>query len=116
MRHHIAAGCLALLLAAPQAHAGDSAPPLDGPVRMTPSQIAEYNATLGPSDPAYIKCVRTEPPGSLVKRKVCRTNADWDSRASVANQDARDIVDRLNTSGSTHGQEPPGSTFPVGGL
>ena len=116
MRHYTGAGCLLLTLAASHVAAGESTAQSDDAVRMTPSQIAAYNAALEPSDPAYIKCVRTEPPGSLVPRRVCRTKGDWDARAAVANQDARDIVERLNTSGSTHGQEPPGSTFPVGGL
>lgn len=115
MQRLIAAGCLALLFAVP-AHADDPEAQSDGPVRMTPSQIADYNAALQPSDPAFIKCVRTEGPGSLVKRRVCRTNGDWEARAATANQDARDIVERINSSGSTHGQEPAGSLIPTGGL
>jgi hypothetical protein len=112
MRNHVIVVCLAL--SASVAHAGQEAD-AQGPVRMTPSQIAAYNSSLEPTDPVYIKCVRTEAPGSLVPRRVCRTQQDWESRASAAQREARDIVDSIQTRGSTHGQEPPGTIIPVGG-
>lgn len=83
----------------------------NAPVRMTPTQITDYNASLSASDPLFIKCVRQENPGSMVKRRVCRTNADWDQRAASATQEARDIIDKVNLNHSTHGQEPPGSVI-----
>lgn len=85
----------------------------DGPVRMTSAQISAYNANLGASDPHFIKCIRSEPPGSLVKRRVCRTNADWEQRADNATEDARNFVEGVQQRGFTSPQEPVGSIFPV---
>lgn len=85
----------------------------NGVVRMTPQEIKNYNANLAKSDTAYIKCVRTQGPGSLVKRRVCRTNEDWDKRAVAAAQEARDIVDYVQTHGSSNSVEPAGSIGPA---
>lgn len=105
----------AICLAA-SAAAGDPAPPptsSTGTVRMTMAQIAAYNASFEATAPEFIKCVRVEGPGSMVKRRVCRTNADWRQRSASAMQEARDIVDAIQLHGSTHGEEPPGSVVPA---
>lgn len=107
---------LTLLFAAAAASAQTGAPPSpssQAPVKMTPTQIAAYNSELFPSDPAFIKCVRMENPGSMVKRRVCRTKGDWDQRAEAASAEARAIVDRIQTQGSSNSQEPPGSIVPM---
>ena len=104
-----------VLSAALPAAAQDRAP-LSGAqsaVRMTATEIADYNAALAPTDPGFIKCVRMENPGSMVKRRVCRTNADWNQRADTASQEARDIVDRIQLHGSSYPEEPPGSLVPL---
>lgn len=82
-------------------------------IRMTPTEISAHNASLAPADPQFIKCVRAENPGSMVKRRVCRTNADWTQRADIASREARDIVDSIQLHGSTRGQEPVGSLVPA---
>ena len=111
-----AIAAVGLACASIAAHAEEATPTTtgDGAVVMTSAQISDYNASLANSDPAFIKCVRLEKTGSLLKRRVCRTNGDWDSRARVGNLEARDIVDRILTGGSTHGEEPAGSIGPVG--
>lgn len=82
-------------------------------VTMTSSQIDDHNATLDRSDPQFIRCVRDGRTGSLLKRKVCRTNTDWDRRAEAGNREARDIVNSIQLHGSTHGEEPAGSIQPI---
>jgi hypothetical protein len=75
---------------------------------MTRSEIREYNAKLERSHPAYIRCDRRLETGSLVKKvDTCRTNEEWRRVETVANDDARDIVDRVNASGSSRGIETP---------
>jgi hypothetical protein len=88
---------------------------VDGPVVMTVSEIRTYNAKLSRDDPAYIRCERTLETGSLVKkRNSCRTNAEWRRVEEIGNQDARDLLDEIQTSGSTNRVEP--STVPaIGG-
>lgn len=114
MLRSIVSGCI--LVAAVPANASDPASittDSSGAVRMTPKQIANYNAALTPTDPAFIKCVRTEGAGSWVKRRVCRTNSDWSQRADKASQEARDIVDSIQLHGSSQSQEPAGSIVPL---
>ncbi len=95
---------LLLILALSQAAAAAPAPDYPGPHRMTPSQIRTYNASLARDDPAYIRCRREEETGSLVRaRSTCRTNAEWRRIEDLANTDARDMVDHVNSSGSSRG-------------
>lgn len=113
MPRSIVFGALVFVASAAAAQGVPTAENPNAPVRMTPTQITDYNASLSATDPLFIKCVRQENPGSMVKRRVCRTNADWDQRAASASQEARDIIDKVNLNHSTHGQEPPGTIFPV---
>ncbi len=70
---------------------------------MTRGEIREYNAKLERSHPAYIRCDRRLETGSLVKKvDTCRTNDEWRRMEVVGNDEARDIVDRVNASGSTN--------------
>lgn len=111
----LAIGCLTLLASTASAEPpATSQVAQTGSVEMTLSQIAAHNSQLAPSDPTFIKCVRSERAGSWVKRNVCRTNEDWDKRATAATQEARDIVDSIQTRGSSYPQEPPGSLVPLG--
>lgn len=111
MRIFLVLGCLACLATIAQAQA-----PLSDitAVRMSASQIAAHNSALEPTDPTFIKCVRAEAPGSLVQRRVCRTQEDWNSRAEAGQREARDIVDSIQARGSSYPQEPAGSIIPVG--
>lgn len=70
---------------------------------MTRSEIRAYNARLERAHPAYIRCDRRLETGSLVKKvETCRTNEEWRRMEVVGNDEARDIVDRVNASGSTN--------------
>lgn len=69
---------------------------IQGPVKMTPKQIREYNSRLRPDHPNYIRCKRTEETGSLVRRRpVCRTNEEWSRIEDGGNRDAREAVESL---------------------
>lgn len=71
------------------------------PSAMTNASIAEHNATLLPTDPAFIRCRRIAIPGSLVKKaRVCKSNTDWAKAWQVGNQDARDTYDAMNRGSS----------------
>lgn len=114
MVRFLALGCAGLVAIAANA-SEPAAPPTTsaGTVRMTTSEISEYNGKFAATDPEFIKCVRIEGPGSMVKRRVCRTNADWSERSTAAQHEARYIVDAIQTHGSTHGEEPVGSVVPA---
>ena len=71
---------------------------VEGPVVMTAAEIRAYNAALTRDDPAYIRCVRVLETGSLVKKRTsCRTNSEWRRVYDIANQDARDTVDYVQS-------------------
>jgi hypothetical protein len=75
-----------------------------GPHEMSRSQIRAYNSRLSRDDPAYIRCRTEEETGSLVRaHSTCRTNAEWRRVEDRNNDEARDMVDHVNTSGSSHG-------------
>jgi len=98
----------AMLIALAQAPAAT----VDGPVVMTGKQIAEYNAGLNRTDPAYIRCVRTLEIGSLVKKtRQCRTNAEWKRVVDITSQDARDTTERMQSGAWRSSDDPP----PTGG-
>ena len=69
-----------------------------GPIKMTASQIREYNSHLSRDHPNYIRCVQIEEIGSLVrKRSVCRTNQQWTVADDAGNREARDISDAMRS-------------------
>ena len=69
-----------------------------GPIKMTGSQIREYNSHLDRDHPNYIRCVRVEETGSLVrKRPVCKTNQQWGDVDEAGNREARDIADAMRS-------------------
>ena len=97
----IVALSVVLVMAPVQAHAMDSA---KVPSKMSPSEIAEYNKGLEQSDPAYIKCRRIGETGSLAgKKRVCRSNAQWEATANSANRETRDMIEGMARSGGTSG-------------
>ena len=70
---------------------------------MTRTEIRDYNARLERAHPAYIRCDRRLETGSLVKKvTTCRTNEEWRRVETIGSDEARDIVDRVNASGSTN--------------
>jgi hypothetical protein len=90
-----------LALVSVQAQAGDST---KTPGKMSPSEIQESNKGLEPSDPAYIKCKRVGETGSLAgKKRVCRSNAQWEAMANSANRETRDMIEGMARSGGTSG-------------
>jgi hypothetical protein len=66
------------------------------PKAMSGQEIRDHNAKLARSHPFFIRCVRSEATGSLVKRKAsCRTNQQWAAADEAGNREARDIADRM---------------------
>ena len=76
------------------------------PKAMSYAEIRAFNGKLPRSHPFYIRCVKSEAIGSLIKRNVsCRTNEQWDKADKIGNDDAREMIDQyrggknVNTSG-----------------
>ena len=69
---------------------------------LSQAEIREHNARLTRDDPYYIRCIRSEAPGSLVKRRAsCRTNQKWASADEAGNREARDVADAMRSKAAT---------------
>lgn len=89
-----------LLAAAPTAEAVPATEP--NPKKMSQSAIRAHNAELSRNHPYYIRCVKSEAPGSLVKRNLsCRTNQQWSATENAANDEARVIADAMRSKAGT---------------
>jgi hypothetical protein len=89
-----------LLLAAATSTAPATVPGIDitepNPKKMSGKEIREHNAKLARNHPFFIRCIKKEETGSLVKRKAsCRTNDQWAAADEAGNREARDIADRM---------------------
>lgn len=70
--------------------------PEPDPSEMTRSQIRDHNAKLPRDHPFYIRCVKREEIGSLIKRHYsCRTVQQWTRTEDAANAEARAIADEM---------------------
>lgn len=68
-----------------------------GVVRLKASQIRAYNKGLAKDHPAYIRCESQPVTGSIaMRRKVCRTNKEWDRIITQGNEEARGFVNDMN--------------------
>lgn len=86
---------LAALFAAWGSSAAASSSEID-PRKMNQAQVRAHNATLSRSDPSYIRCVKSEDTGSLVRKRFsCRTNAMWAADDQTGNQNARDTFEAM---------------------
>lgn len=66
------------------------------PKDMSRSEIRAHNARVAATDPYFIKCVKSEPIGSLVKSNYsCRTNRQWNAADQAANDEARRVGDQM---------------------
>lgn len=71
------------------------------PKAMSRSEIRAFNAKLARNHPFYIRCVKSEPIGSLVKRDVsCRTNEQWDKADRNGNDGARETYEAYRPRGN----------------
>ena len=76
-----------------------------GPIRMKPSEIRAYNATLTPDHPNYIRCTTEVVTGTLAKKvRTCRTNQNWARIGADGNDKARRMVESAG-SGWTQGKD-----------
>ncbi len=70
------------------------------PKKMSQPEIRAHNARLTANDPYFIKCVRSEPTGSLIKSNFsCRTNQQWLAAQDAGNDEARAINDEMASKG-----------------
>jgi hypothetical protein len=86
--------------AAPAVSTTPAAAPLTEiePRTMRQAEIRAHNAQLARTDPNYIRCVKREDIGSLVKRHFsCRTNRQWRLAEDSANTEARAIADEMSS-------------------
>ena len=96
-----------MMLAAGTVPAADPAAEVvePNPRAMSQKEIRAFNAKLAKGHPYYIKCVKSDEIGSLVKRSYsCRTNAQWQKAEAIGNQNVRDTIQDMqskatNTSG-----------------
>jgi hypothetical protein len=93
---------LLLAAAAAATPAPTSAPTVEviepNPKKMSGIEIREHNAKLARNHPFFIRCVKAEETGSLVKRKAsCRTNKQWTAADEAGNREARDIADEMSS-------------------
>lgn len=66
------------------------------PKKMSQSEIRAHNAKLPRDHPYFIRCVKREEIGSLVKRNFsCRTNQQWAASEDSANAEARAVADAM---------------------
>lgn len=88
----------ALMALAGSAAAGAADIPEPDPKAMSQSEIRAFNAQLEKGHKFYIRCKRSAPTGSFVAREVsCRTNAQWAAAESRGNQEARDIMEEVQS-------------------
>jgi hypothetical protein len=68
------------------------------PTTMSQSEIRAFNTGRSRSDPDFIRCVRTEETGSLVRKTFsCHTNSQWELAEQVGNQSARDTFGAMQS-------------------
>lgn len=87
-----------LLAAAAAAQAAPASLPTVEPdvTTMSPRDIKAFNMTVPANHPFHIRCRSEVEIGSLVKRiTTCKTNRQWVKADQIANDDARDIGDRM---------------------
>lgn len=68
------------------------------PKTMSQAEIRAFNASLESNHKYYIRCTRTVAIGSLVKKLFsCRTNEQWLAADARGNQEARDIMEEMQS-------------------
>ena len=73
------------------------------PKAMSQSEIRAFNAKLARTHPYYIRCVKSEDIGSLVKRHFsCRTNEQWALAEKMGNISARETVEAMQSRGTNN--------------
>ena len=72
------------------------------PKQMSQAEIRAHNAKVPRAHPFYIRCERSEAPGSLVKRNLsCRTNRQWIMADEAGNREAQIIADAMRSKATT---------------
>jgi len=66
------------------------------PKQMSRSEINTFNAKLSRTHPYFIRCVRSDETGSLVKTTYsCRTNQKWAMADRVGSDNARETLEAM---------------------
>lgn len=72
------------------------------PTRMSQSEIRAFNKGRAATDPDFIRCVRREETGSLVRRSfTCHTVSQWAAMDRQGNQNARDTFEAMTSKATT---------------
>lgn len=72
--------------------------PEPNPKAMSQSEIRAFNAQLEKGHKFYIRCKKSAPTGSFVAREFsCRTNSQWAASESRGNQEARDVMEEVQS-------------------
>lgn len=68
------------------------------PTQMSQSEIRAFNKGRLATDPDFIRCVRREETGSLVRRSfTCHTVSQWAAMDRQGNQNARDTFEAMTS-------------------
>lgn len=68
------------------------------PTKMSQSEIRDFNKGRLATDPDFIRCVRREETGSLVRRSfTCHTVSQWTQMDQQGNQNARDTYESMTS-------------------
>lgn len=68
------------------------------PKSMSQKEIREFNAKVPRNHPYYIRCVRSDETGSIVKKLYsCRTNLQWALADRTGSQEARDTLEAMTS-------------------
>jgi hypothetical protein len=88
-------------LAAAASEPATLAPLTQDPQKMSQSEIRAYNTGRSSKDPDYIRCIRAETTGSIVRKIVtCHTNSQWAIVEGIGNQNARDAYGSVPSAGT----------------
>lgn len=68
------------------------------PRTMSQTDIRNHNVGLERNSPNFIRCMRRDETGSLVRKTLsCRTNAQWARSDQIGNQNARDTYQAMES-------------------
>lgn len=93
---------LAAAVATPAAPEADLPVLAKDPTLMSQGEIRTFNKGRSATDPDFIRCVRREETGSLVRRSfTCHTVSQWAAMDRQGNQNARDTFESMTSKATT---------------
>lgn len=72
------------------------------PTLMSQTEIRNFNKGRNATDPDFIRCIRREETGSLVRRSfTCHTVSQWAAMDRQGNQNARETFEAMTSKATT---------------